>query len=157
MVVVADTSPINYLVLIGELEVLPRTFGVITIPDSVFEELLQPAAPSECQSWKLGRPNWLEIRTPTRAPDPLLEYLGRGERDAIALSIELGAEQLLMDDKQSRIEARKRRLPVIGTVAILESASKLGLLNLKNALTRLRGTNFRISEEIMARVLADNS
>jgi len=32
MIIVADTSPINYLVLIKEIEVLPRLYGKIVIP-----------------------------------------------------------------------------------------------------------------------------
>jgi predicted nucleic acid-binding protein len=35
MIVVADTSPINYLVLIGQIEILPHLYGRILIPSSV--------------------------------------------------------------------------------------------------------------------------
>ncbi|HEV2987453.1 MAG TPA: hypothetical protein VG759_03355 [Candidatus Angelobacter sp.] len=45
MIIVADTSPINYLVLIKEIEVLPRLYGKIIIPEAVREELLRPEAP----------------------------------------------------------------------------------------------------------------
>jgi predicted nucleic acid-binding protein len=38
MIVIADTSPINYLVLIDEIDVLPRLFNIVTIPHAVFEE-----------------------------------------------------------------------------------------------------------------------
>jgi len=44
MIIVADTSPINYLVLIKEIEVLPRLYGKIVIPEAVREELLRPVA-----------------------------------------------------------------------------------------------------------------
>ena len=33
--VIADTSPINYLVLIGEIDVLPKLYDLILIPPSV--------------------------------------------------------------------------------------------------------------------------
>jgi predicted nucleic acid-binding protein len=36
MVVIADTSPINYLILIAEIEVLSRMYGRIVIPEEVF-------------------------------------------------------------------------------------------------------------------------
>jgi hypothetical protein len=39
MIVIADTSPINYLVLIEQIEVLPKLYGRILIPPSVYEEL----------------------------------------------------------------------------------------------------------------------
>jgi predicted nucleic acid-binding protein len=45
MIVVADTSPINYLVLIKEIEVLPKLYGKIVIPEAVREELLPNRRP----------------------------------------------------------------------------------------------------------------
>ncbi|MGH9949283.1 MAG: hypothetical protein ACRD6X_19090 [Pyrinomonadaceae bacterium] len=42
MIIVADTSPINYLVLINEIDILPGLFEQITIPQAVFEELNHP-------------------------------------------------------------------------------------------------------------------
>jgi predicted nucleic acid-binding protein len=51
MIIVADTSPINYLVLIKEIEVLPRLYGKIVIPEAVREELLRPAAPEIVRIW----------------------------------------------------------------------------------------------------------
>jgi predicted nucleic acid-binding protein len=45
MIVVADTSPINYLILIGEIEILTEMYGRVVIPHAVREELLRPSAP----------------------------------------------------------------------------------------------------------------
>jgi len=45
MVVVADASPINYLVLIGQIEILPRLYTRIVIPSAVLGELKHPVAP----------------------------------------------------------------------------------------------------------------
>ena len=39
--VVADTGPINYLILIGEIDILPKLFDQIVIPSSVLAELQQ--------------------------------------------------------------------------------------------------------------------
>lgn len=38
-VVVADTSPLNYLVLIGQVDVLSQLYGEVLIPDIVAQEL----------------------------------------------------------------------------------------------------------------------
>ena len=35
MIVVADTTPLNYLVLIDQVDLLPRLFGGILIPPAV--------------------------------------------------------------------------------------------------------------------------
>ena len=46
MIVVADTGPINYLILIGEIEILPALFERVVIPLSVCEERKRPRAPA---------------------------------------------------------------------------------------------------------------
>jgi predicted nucleic acid-binding protein len=40
MIVIADTSPLNYLVLIGEADILQRLYGRAVIPEAV----LRPGA-----------------------------------------------------------------------------------------------------------------
>ncbi len=44
-VVVADTSPLNYLVQIGEVGILRELYGTIVIPVEVFVELSDSDAP----------------------------------------------------------------------------------------------------------------
>ena len=44
MIVVADTSPLNYLLLIDEIELLPAIFGHVLVPHTVLQELLHPIA-----------------------------------------------------------------------------------------------------------------
>ena len=39
MIVVADATPLRYLVLIGEVEVLAVLYGDVLIPPAVVEEL----------------------------------------------------------------------------------------------------------------------
>jgi len=50
-VVVADTSPLNYLILIGEVDLLARLFGEVLIPDIVARELADSEAPSAVVKW----------------------------------------------------------------------------------------------------------
>jgi len=38
-IVVSDTSPLNYLLLCGAAEVIPRLFGKLIVPDAVLKEL----------------------------------------------------------------------------------------------------------------------
>ena len=51
MIVIADTSPINYLVQIGEIEVLPKLYDSILIPPSVRDGLRHPRAPAAVRRW----------------------------------------------------------------------------------------------------------
>jgi predicted nucleic acid-binding protein len=62
MIVVADTSPINYLVLIGHIEILPHFYGRILIPPSVWEELQDRNTPDSVRKWVAQGPAWLEMR-----------------------------------------------------------------------------------------------
>jgi predicted nucleic acid-binding protein len=54
-VVVSDTSPINYLVLIGRIELLEKIYGRVIIPLAVFDELQRAATPSEPMRLSLMR------------------------------------------------------------------------------------------------------
>jgi len=44
-VVISDTSPIHYLVLIGEADVLASLYGRVLLPSSVASELNQSQTP----------------------------------------------------------------------------------------------------------------
>ena len=50
MIIVSNTSPINYLVLIEEIDLLPKLFTQIIIPDMVYKELSDPKAPNLVQT-----------------------------------------------------------------------------------------------------------
>jgi predicted nucleic acid-binding protein len=57
-VVVADTSPICYLVLIGEVEILPALFEKIVVPTAVRDELAHAGAPEAVRNWMRAPPRW---------------------------------------------------------------------------------------------------
>jgi predicted nucleic acid-binding protein len=79
--------------------------------------------------------------------------LDDGERDAILLAQELGADELIIDDMSGRREARRRNLHFIGTLGVLRAAGKQGLLDFKTAVDRLRNTNFHVSQDILDQLL----
>jgi predicted nucleic acid-binding protein len=110
MIVVADTSPINYLICIGEIDILARLYGVVIIPRAVRDELSRDRAPEMVRRWIAGPPAWLEVRIPTIKPDAALiaAELDAGEFDAILLAEELGASELIRDDRDGRKEAERR-------------------------------------------------
>jgi len=64
-VVVADTGPINYLVLIGAIDLLQTLFDRVLAPHAVFGELNDAATPELVRAWVMHPPNWFEVR-----PDP---------------------------------------------------------------------------------------
>jgi predicted nucleic acid-binding protein len=51
MIVVADTSPIRYLFLIGEIRLLPLLYQRSLIPSGVQAELTSPGSPRSLAEW----------------------------------------------------------------------------------------------------------
>jgi predicted nucleic acid-binding protein len=153
--VIADTGPINYLILIGHVNILPELFERIVLPSAVREELAHPKAPSMVQQWMASPPSWIEIRNTTYRHDPELITLDAGEEDAIALAQELRADLLLMDDREGVEVARRKGFRVVGTLTVLAVAAQRGLVNLADAFGRLRGTNFRYQQSLMEQLLKE--
>ncbi len=80
MIVVSDTSPLCYLLLIEGIEVLPQLFERVIIPQKVRDELLAPDAPKVVQEWISQPPDWLEVQTVTGQFDSALNPLDVGEQ-----------------------------------------------------------------------------
>lgn len=155
MIVVADTSPINYLLLINEIEILPKLYGTVVVPQAVQEELLHTVAPEAVRIWSAQPPAWFEIRAPLSKADPSLARLDPGERDAIVLAMELGADQLIVDDREGRRLAQQRGIPVIGTLGVLKEAAEAGLVDLRACVERLQNTSFYVAPEVLKNLLGE--
>ena len=155
MIVVSDTSPLNYLVLIQAIDVLPSLFGEVLIPPAVARELTHPKSPGPVCDWLSARPNWLQIWVPSR---PLaIGRLGPGEVEAIALALEVDADQLLIDDAAGKKAAKRLGLSAVGVLAVLDLAGRRGLLDFPKALSRLEAeTNFRLSPALRDALLREH-
>jgi predicted nucleic acid-binding protein len=118
MMVVADSGPLRYLVLISEIQLLPQLDGSIIIPTSVVGELTQMATPPSVRIWMDPLPEWVTVKSPQKPLPVFPTVLGPGEQEAIALAEELVADVLLVDDEAARLEAKRRNIPVQGTLGI---------------------------------------
>src|SRR5215831_2994737 len=148
MLVVADTTPINYLVLIGQADILASLYEQVVLPSAVAAELQHPKAPAVVRVWIAAPPLWCMIRQPQGQPDRALMQLGAGEREAILLAQELGAGAFLTDDLEGREEAVHRGIEVTGTLGILERAALRALIDLPTVITQLQATTFYGPPEI---------
>ncbi len=157
MIVVADTSPLNYLVLLGHIDILAKIYAEVLVPRSVLDELHDSDAPAEVRAWVSAPPVWLQISTLIFRLDPLLDRLDQGEQDAILLAESVKAERLIIDDLEGRREAANRGLPVIGTLGILAEAARRNLLDLPQALVALQATNFHVAPELIKLLLANDA
>jgi predicted nucleic acid-binding protein len=151
--VIADTGPVNYLLLIGHIDILPALFEKVTLPSAVKDELAIQEAPDVVRSWITATPAWIDVRDPKTQSNELAGQLGAGETAAILLAAELHADLVLMDDRRGVAAAIQRGLAVTGTMGLLSRAAKRGFLDLADAFERLRGTNFRCRREIMDALL----
>ena len=84
-------------------------------------------------------PRWADIRTPANASR--FEDLGPGEREAIALALEVNAGFVLMDENLGRRTAVQVGVAVKGTVGVLEDGAARNLVDLPEAIRRLRATS----------------
>ena len=157
MIIVSDTSPLNYLILIDSQDVLPTLFGQIIIPQAVLNELQHAKTPEKIKDWIAAKPIWLEVRNVRVSPINKLENLDYGEREAIFLAEELRADAILIDEKDGRREAAKLGFITIGTLSVLDRAAEKGLISFAEAIDRLRKTPFREPKQIVEALLNKHS
>lgn len=153
MIIIADTSPLNYLILIDKVNLLHILYGEITIPEAVFAELQATKTPDKVKEWIAQRPKWLHIQKVTTVLDEQLRGLHLGEAEAIALAEELNAAGIIIDEKEGRKIALERGLTVTGLLGVLRDASSRDLINLKEALNKLEKTAFRVSPTLVQELI----
>lgn len=159
MIVVSDASPLQYLVLVGCVEVLPKLFDRLIVPTAVVFELSRPRTPDPVRLWMASHPQWLEVNTPAAVSE--VAWLGAGEREAISLAQEIQAAAVLIDDRDAVKEARRHGLTVLGSLAVLDAAARRSFLpDLPEVIERLvKETNFRMNrttEAIIQAMLQDD-
>lgn len=155
--VVADTSPINYLVLIDRVDILPLLFSGVCLTPEVLGELSAAGAPESVQTWVRHLPSWIYVRSPSteaRQSHVLDEFLlDPGEISAIALAKE-EETLLLIDEAAGRAAALALNIATTGTLGILVAAARRGHLDLQASLKALKQTNFRVRDALLKQIAA---
>jgi predicted nucleic acid-binding protein len=147
MIVVADTTPLRYLIFIKEEQVLSQIFGTVYVPPEVLRvELQGKKTPPLVRQWAESPPAWLIEQAPSQIDPTLPEKLHKGE-PAISLAQELKAELLLVDDWDARQVARERNFKLAGTLAILEEAAVRGFVDIEESVAELKPTNYYATAE----------
>ena len=144
--VVSNSSPLIALDGIGELNLLEKLFTDIVIP---------PAVTRETASSK-GLPGWIREMALGQAigAQVLSASLGAGESEAICLALELNARWVLLDDRPARRLAQSLNLPVIGTLGVLLTCKRRGLIQaIKPLVDGLVRFGFRVSPSLYQRVI----
>ncbi len=152
--VVSNTTPIIALSVVRCLNVLRALYTEVLIPPAVHAEImtggLERAGVTELQlaTWIRMKP----LQDARRAD--LLVDLDRGEAEAIALTLELDADLLLVDERLARRHAQRLGLTITGTLGILLKAKERGLVaELRPLIQQLRDNRIRLSEDIVRKAL----
>lgn len=159
MIVVSDTSALSNLVLVNHLWLLEAIYQVVIIPDAVAAEL---AAASHPKIPAILQLSWIQAQSLSVSDSQLAEQLQQergldvGEANAIALALELQADDLLMDERLGRQEAVRLGLSIIGILGILLVAKQRNLIpQVQPVMDELiNQVGFRVSAQLYQRVLA---
>lgn len=150
MIVVADSGPLHYLILLDHSELLRRFYSRVVVPDAVASELSAAGAPPTVRDWILQPPSWVSVvPVALEAVETITDDLDFGERSAIALAATLGADLLLIDEAAGRAEARRRNLRVTGTLGVLRAGAERGLVNVPALIGRLKTTSFYVDDALV--------
>lgn len=154
MKVVSDTSPLHYLILIGEVRIVPALFGHLIVPVEVIRELAHSRSPDPVREWAGSPPSWIDVINGTTAlSDP---KLGPGESAAIAVALERSTDLLLIDERYGTKVARDLGIESVGTVGVLAAAAERDLVSLRESYAALRATSFRGPEQLMDELVRIN-
>ena len=146
MIVVADASPLNYLIQIDCVWILPKLYDRVAVPGSVIEELERNDAPVMVRNWVASLPSWIE-RVQVAFVDPDLSRLDPGEREAIQLFLDIKANLLLIDERKGRSEAARLGIRTTGTLGVLVAANRRRLIDAEEKYRLLISrTTFRTSK-----------
>jgi uncharacterized protein len=157
MIVVSDTSALSNLAFVNHLWLLETIYQTVIIPDMGARELAVASNPKITAILQL---TWIQTQSlkNSQLADELQQErkLDAGEANAIALAIELEADDLLIDERLGRQEAIRLGLPVIGILGILLVAKRRSLIPqvqpVIDALIQQAG--FRVSPQLYQQILA---
>jgi predicted nucleic acid-binding protein len=114
MKAVSNTTPLRYLIAIEQEHLLGRLFEKVFVPIAVHEELTDAKTPEIVRRRVASLPSWFEVRTLKETRTPTFPVtLHRGERQAILLAEELGADVLLIDEQIGRTMSFEPESPAL--------------------------------------------
>src|SRR4051794_9153956 len=102
MIAVADTSPLCYLILIDEVDLLQKLFTQVVVPTAVMAELLHEDAPDAVRGWAANLPPWVSVQESSSSSTAGLEKLQAGEQAVILVAESINPALILLDEKSAR-------------------------------------------------------
>jgi predicted nucleic acid-binding protein len=154
-----DSSVLLALGKLGYLKLVTGLFDELFVAQSVFEEISGDELSAQVR--ELRNAGSLKIKTCSNLEllNLLSSSLGKGEAETIVLALELKTEAALLDDLKARKTARRLKLTVMGTLAILKDLLDLKLVSErpKDLCQKLVETGFWIDLELCLRILSEKT
>lgn len=144
--VVADSSALIIYERINRLDILQSVYDTLIVPPAVVREVFHTHA----------LPDWIHEQRLTAmvASRIVAARLGDGEREAIALALELNASLLLLDDLPARHLAQELGIKILGSAGVLVTAKEKGVIELVGPLLReMQEYDFRVSQKVVTGIL----
>nr|WP_275974034.1 DUF3368 domain-containing protein [Argonema galeatum] len=136
------------------LDLLPTLYGQIIIPQAVESEI------ATGKLLGISLPNiaslpWITIRQPlSGAILSIVTELGMGEREALALTVEIPDSLVILDDALGRRYARLIGVQFTGTLGLLLKGKQVGYMTtIAPILDQLDALRFRLDPSTRAAVL----
>jgi len=143
--IICDTSCLILFDKINKLDLLRRCYSNIYITPEIAEEFGK------------ALPAWIKVKEAGNQAlhQTLTQILGQGESSAIALTFDLPNTLIALDDLKARKVAKSLNLKITGRLGILIKAKEQGYIEkLLPILNQVQQTDFRISENIIRKILA---
>lgn len=158
MIIISDTSPLSSLALVGYLSILKDIYTNVVIPQAVANELAN-LTEEDIRIKAIISLNWIQVKQAANLE--LVACLSNdynldiGEAEAIALALELKADELLIDERLGRREAVRLGLSITGVLGVLLIAKNRGLIAKVQPIMEslISQANFRISHQLYEEVL----
>jgi len=146
-VIISDTSCLIALSNIGQLELLKKLFGRVTITPEVLDEFTK--------KYNEKIPEWIDIKE-VKNKEKVIKLntdLGLGESSSIILAIETPGSLVIIDEKKAREYALNLGLNVIGTVGIIRRAADINIFEshkkANELLSELINNGFRLNKKLV--------
>ena len=151
---VCNTSPIQYLHQAGLLHLLAEFYSRTLVPPAVARELERGRAVG-VDLPDMGALPWMTIQAPEGLDKvPTAADLGAGEKEVLALGLQVPGAVVILDKRLGRLHAAVLRLTFTGTLGILLRAKAEGQISrIAPVLEQLDRLKFRWSARTRAAVL----
>jgi predicted nucleic acid-binding protein len=146
--IVVNSGPLISLARIGLLDLLPKLFDEILVPDAVFQEVTQDQRLPGALAVKEA--DWLKFGeiSDREAVIRLSFWLDAGESEVLVLAQEIGATAVI-DERRGRNLATALGIPQTGTIGILLAAKRAGAIpEITPLLNQLMASGVRLSSRL---------